>query len=1578
MIKRIIAAMVLFFGLALAAAPVTEDDLRTKARAYSGFQKFNLLGAPRCVPDPPGGGACQPTQMCFSHEPPQIWYCENGTWTVFGQGVATVTLSVAADDTEVLFTDINAPKGAPALTYNKTTEETKAKVLNGVPQVNMYATDGAGTSGSPWTGWESALTDNADVKRIHFPAGEYATSSEIIISGNDVILTGDGSGGSLGEDKKSVINCTGTGGCIYFKNSYPCNSAKIEMSGLYINKSTNAMTAGHCSVDDAACTTDGSCDQGTYTQTCMKSVVNIGNREHGNCGVDGMFLHNLQITADTACLTCDDNASAIMVHNVNNGSIRDVMIHKAQPGSDGWLVGIDLFPTGSDNRGNIHLDSVVVAGARTGIRSGWAADRRSGGGVFNNVIFTNVKLIREGTDGGRLGSVGFDIYPFSTMTTIIGCHVEDFQFGIRSSGNSGTLNIDGQWFGHVGRSIDPDGIGLQIRRGKCSGDVTNTTYCDHDSECSGVGGTCVNEDHDGVSVTNSRFDVSNNDGDCSWCTTAPRQTCVNDAACPAFGTCVFTCGTGIKIPSGARNKFFLHNLYYRNVRTQVLNAGRCSTTTSTSCDQNPDCPAGETCESNPTNYFNDQWVMLDDMASMYLTRTASSDWQGPMIRLKRENENGAAIDLVDNYGSAQSYRINADDSRFSIQDIDSTAQDLISITPSARSTPDAQVGINDSTPISELNVVRTSDSLRTGPILILRRDVGDTAALRLQDNTATPWSWDLAGDQSFLKLNDVTAGTTPIMVASTSGNTTFSGQVLVSNGSSSPILRALKTGGTGATATVERTGSDSPALDFIDGFDTAQTWRMVVNANEGFDIQDMTAGGTPVRFTIAASTGAVSFSVPLADAQVSDTLTASIFKGSGTTTDAVDLATAEVAGTLPIARGGTNATATPTAGGVAYGTGSAYAITSAGTTGQVLTSNGASAPSFQTPAAGGYATIEDEGTPLTQRDTVNFVGDSVTCVDNAGSSRTDCTISVGAAVSAFADLTDTPADYTGAANKLVMVNSTPNALEFRDEGQLVARAPTDASWTDGINSAWVNGTTKLMDQIDDLNETLAYLAPADALTLNATTLTLSGASLVTGYASAGNTNYKTGLPAGSQYTMITNDNTYTLTTAVTSTTWNKADEGALKLYRGVGTGAASLVATVDLAGSFDEGDRAGTQGGTPWTNGDLSVTSVGWYNGFPKWQKGNATATYSGADTAQGYNSSYIVHDGISSTQTTTTTDIFYDNDAGANPSVSTPTMAEGAAVATQYISGVKFYDRGSQFKVGVVCSDCFDNTYVTNPVVLTARDGASSSSWFSSTNVPWNDATVSGLSATPAINETMTVTDKVISVSSSNVRAMNAHVGATPYDPFGSYTRADSSSTYWLVDGYDPTSTAKAEYFDDETYRQPSGSFGTCPTTTGQWTSSTALSNGNAQEINGSLQYPALTNYGSGYHPATGQPNYSGFTGNQVYYRTFQDAGVPHGTGTLTLSGLVNADVGAVGAGAVNVELKLCGVTGWLDLGTPYDSGTFAGVDGDGIKVSQTSNAWSWSVGTFSTASSSYMYVLRVTFRNSTKTIASIVESAW
>lgn len=59
-----------------------------------------------------------------------------------------------------------------------------------------------------------------------------------------------------------------------------------------------------------------------------------------------------------------------------------------------------------------------------------------------------------------------------------------------------------------------------------------------------------------------------------------------------------------------------------------------------------------------------------------------------------------------------------------------------------------------------------------------------------------------------------------------------------------------------------------------------------------------------------------------------------------------------LAGTLALANGGTNASLTAVAGAVPYSTASAIALTAAGTAGQVLTSNGAGAPTWVTPAGG--------------------------------------------------------------------------------------------------------------------------------------------------------------------------------------------------------------------------------------------------------------------------------------------------------------------------------------------------------------------------------------------------------------------------------------------------------------------------------------------------------------------------------------------------------------------------------------------------------------------------------------------------
>jgi hypothetical protein len=60
-----------------------------------------------------------------------------------------------------------------------------------------------------------------------------------------------------------------------------------------------------------------------------------------------------------------------------------------------------------------------------------------------------------------------------------------------------------------------------------------------------------------------------------------------------------------------------------------------------------------------------------------------------------------------------------------------------------------------------------------------------------------------------------------------------------------------------------------------------------------------------------------------------------------------------LANALPVGSGGTGNTATPTAGGIVYGTGTVQAITAAGSSGGVLYSAGASAPAFSAAGTSG-------------------------------------------------------------------------------------------------------------------------------------------------------------------------------------------------------------------------------------------------------------------------------------------------------------------------------------------------------------------------------------------------------------------------------------------------------------------------------------------------------------------------------------------------------------------------------------------------------------------------------------------------
>ena len=89
-------------------------------------------------------------------------------------------------------------------------------------------------------------------------------------------------------------------------------------------------------------------------------------------------------------------------------------------------------------------------------------------------------------------------------------------------------------------------------------------------------------------------------------------------------------------------------------------------------------------------------------------------------------------------------------------------------------------------------------------------------------------------------------------------------------------------------------------------------------------------------------------------------------------------------GVLAIANGGTNTSATPTAGAIPYGTGTALGYSTAGTAGQVLTSGGTGAPTWTTATgtgtvtsvavSGGSTGLTTSGGPVTTSGTITLAG----------------------------------------------------------------------------------------------------------------------------------------------------------------------------------------------------------------------------------------------------------------------------------------------------------------------------------------------------------------------------------------------------------------------------------------------------------------------------------------------------------------------------------------------------------------------------------------------------------------------------
>ena len=520
--------------------------------------------------------------------------------------------------------------------------------------------------------------------------------------------------------------------------------------------------------------------------------------------------------------------------------------------------------------------------------------------------------------------------------------------------------------------------------------------------------------------------------------------------------------------------------------------------------------------------------------------------------------------------------------------------------------------------------------------------------------------------------------------------------------------------------------------------------------------------------------------------------------------------------------------------------------------------------------------------------------------------------------------------------------------------QIFLGNPSDGTYTDGLLD--LSPYEVIADAIDDINETLKYLAPeppeplSGSLNLNVT--------LKSGYV-ANYSNLGT-LSAGQFCDFLINTNTFNGTTPNTDR-FSDADSGTLDLYKN-----DAQVDSFDLNVPFNENERENCQSYPPQnsSNGYITVLSVCCYNNFPKYQKGQARVNFNSSLIDVGYNKFQLKHNLGSSEHSTNILEVYYDD---AVRPIITSFNTSFNTENIKWLSGIKFYTLGTVFDVAISANGIFDKTYVQRPVVLSGNA-------LNIKEIAWNDANASGFNTPPNYDDVWNYSGQI----NLDKAIADDEINFTVYgrDPFGNGTPKDNTFSKHLVNTYNEISTDTHEYFVDEKYRLPLGDYDTVPSNiTNQWDSTAALTNGNAQVYLNSLVYPSI-NFNDGTWNPTQESgrDYSGFTGDQVYIRAIRDLSTPRNSGSLHIVGI---DWNAIENDNVDLFLKLPSKTGWLDLSKPYNAATFTGADGDGCMTSHSQAGdiliINWSSGIYSTADSGYMYVLKIVLKMNTISINEI-----
>ncbi|MEI6287161.1 MAG: hypothetical protein WCP79_11715 [Bacillota bacterium] len=448
---------------------------------------------------------------------------------------------------------------------------------------------------------------------------------------------------------------------------------------------------------------------------------------------------------------------------------------------------------------------------------------------------------------------------------------------------------------------------------------------------------------------------------------------------------------------------------------------------------------------------------------------------------------------------------------------------------------------------------------------------------------------------SFISVNlgsalPVTSGGTGLTTIPTNG------QLLIGNGTG----YTLNTLGYGAGISVTN-GSGTITV--------ANTGVLSNLAGAGISVSNptgnVTIGNTGVLSIIAGS--GISASSPTGNVTVANTGVLSFSGGTtGLTPATATTGAVTLAGTLAIANGGTNGTATPTAYGVAYGTGTAYAFTAAGTAKQVLIANTSAAPTWSTLTTG-TSILYGDGTGgfsnVTIGSGVSFVTGTLSATGSGGTvtsvTGTSPVVSSGGntpAISLAAAYGDTLNPYGTKTATYVLAGPTTGAATAPTFRALVSTDIPSLSYVSSVSATapitstggltpTIAVTSSALTKTDDTNVTVTLGGSPTTALLAATSLTLGWSGQLA--VSRGGTGLSAGTSGGIPYF---------------SSTSTIASSALLTQYGVVYGGGAGASPVATAAGTTGQVLTATTGGAPTWANpstsGTVTSVSVVSANGF--------------------------------------------------------------------------------------------------------------------------------------------------------------------------------------------------------------------------------------------------------------------------------------------------------------------------------------------------------------------------------------------